>query len=111
MPMFGRRRPLLRAAMVGGAGYMAGKRRAESQEHEAAQDQQIAQLQGQGAPPPAPAPAPAPAPGYGPPAGATAPRSATDRVEALTQLKALLDQGVLTQAEFDAQKQQILAGG
>ena len=28
----------------------------------------------------------------------------------LTQLKSLLDQGVLTQAEFDAQKQKILQG-
>jgi len=32
-------------------------------------------------------------------------------VDSLTKLKGLLDSGVLTQAEFDAQKQKILAGG
>ena len=31
-----------------------------------------------------------------------------DKVEQLTKLKGLLDAGVLTQEEFDAQKQEIL---
>ena len=31
-------------------------------------------------------------------------------VEQLTKLKSLLDQGILTQAEFDMQKQKVLAG-
>src|SRR4051794_40927365 len=104
MPLIGRRRPLMRAAMVGGAGYAAGKRRARTEEHEYEQDAQLAgmqQAQPAAAPPPA-APPPAPA--------APAPMSATDRIEALKNLKELLDSGVLTQAEFDAQKQQLLNG-
>jgi hypothetical protein len=90
----------MRAAMVGGAGYAVGKRRAAGQEHEAEQDAAIAQQ--------APAPA-APAP---PPAAAPAPAamSDADRIQALKNLKELLDSGVLTQAEFDAQKQKLLNG-
>jgi putative oligomerization/nucleic acid binding protein len=87
----------MRAAMVGGAGYVAGKRRARTEE-------QDAQLAGMQQAPPAAAPAPAPA------APAPAAMSATDRIEALKNLKDLLDSGVLTQAEFDAQKQQLLNG-
>ena len=45
-----------------------------------------------------PAPAPAPA------------APALDPIEALTQAKKLLDAGVLTQEEFDAQKARILGG-
>ena len=52
----------------------------------------------QAAAPAAPAPAPAPAPAAG------------SVVEQLTQLAALRDQGILTDAEFDAQKQRVLAG-
>lgn len=96
MPLF-RRRPLMRAAMVGGAGYMAGKHMERGREREAEQDAQIEDLQEQQQ---APAPA-APAPG----------ETTDDMVESLTKLKGLLDSGVLTQAEFDAQKQKILAGG
>jgi hypothetical protein len=93
----------MRAAMVGGAGYAAGKRRARTEQHEYEQDAQLAGVQQAppaAAPPPvAPAAAPAPA--------AT---SATERIEALKNLKELLDSGVLSQAEFDAQKQQLLNG-
>src|SRR5690348_9449128 len=99
MPL-GRRRPLLRAAMVGGAGYAAGKHRARAQEHEYEQDAQLAGMQ-QAPPQAAPAAAgPAPA----------APMSESDRIAALKNLKDLLDSGVLTQAEFDAQKQKLLNG-
>ena len=42
-----------------------------------------------------------------PPPEAAAP-SADDSMQRLTELKGLLDSGVLTQAEFDAQKQKIL---
>ena len=98
MPL-GRRRPLLRAAMVGGGAYAAGKHVQRGQQHEAEQDQAISQSAA--APAAAPAPVAAPAP---------APQSATDRVEALTQLKGLLDAGVLTQGEFETEKQKILAG-
>jgi hypothetical protein len=111
MPLGRRRRPLMRAAMVGGAAYATGKHVQRGQQHEAEQDQAIAQTQSQPAyaepaayapPPPPPAP-PAPAPA--PPA---APTSAADRVAALTQLKSLLDAGVLTEAEFQSEKQKIL---
>ena len=51
--------------------------------------------------PPPPPPAPPPA----------APQSTADTIAALTQLKSLLDAGVLTQEEFDSQKQQLLQEG
>ena len=64
--------------------------------------------------PPPPQYAPPP-PQYTPPPPAAAPApaaaaSAVDPITALTQLKALLDSGVLTQEEFDAQKQRVLQG-
>jgi hypothetical protein len=49
----------------------------------------------------------APPPAYAPPPAA--PSGADARIEQLTQLAALRDQGVLTPAEFDAQKARILA--
>ena len=106
MPLVGRRRPLMRAAMVGGAGYAAGKRRARTEQHEYDQDAAIAQQ----APPTAAAAAPAPAPAApaAAPAPAPAAMSEADRIQALKNLKDLLDTGVLTQAEFDAQKQKLL---
>lgn len=107
MPLL-RRRPLLRAAMVGGAAYATGKHVQRRQEHEYEQDQMIADMQQQ---PQQYAPAPPMAPPPPPPAPAAAPQSAADRVAALTQLKSLLDAGVLTQDEFDTQKQQILQEG
>jgi hypothetical protein len=102
MPLM-RRRPLLRAAMVGGTAYAAGKHQQRNQEHEYEQDQQLANMQSAPAPPPqvtqyAPPPPPAPT-------------SGADRVSALTNLKGLLDSGVLTQAEFESEKQKILQGG
>ena len=94
-----RRRPLARAAVVGGVAYHAGKRGAQNAAAEQAQDQQIADLQAQQqyAPPPAAAPA---APSAG----------GSDMVAQLENLKKLLDEGILTQAEFDMQKQKLLAG-
>jgi len=82
--------------MVGGAGYAAGKHRERAQQHEYEQDAALADVQQ------APAQAPAPA--------AAAPMSESDRIAALKNLKDLLDSGVLTQAEFDAQKQKLLNG-
>ena len=92
--MFGRRRrPLARAAVVGGVAYTAGKAGAKSAAGEADQsapaEEPVTQAQ--------PATDPAPA----------AP-SANDSMEELTKLKGLLETGVLTQAEFDVQKQKIL---
>jgi hypothetical protein len=45
--IFMRRRPLARAAVVGGAAYYAGKRGAENAQREADQNAQIADLQQQ----------------------------------------------------------------
>ena len=96
-----RRRPLLAAAVVGGTAYHMGKKGQQSRDAEADQNQQIADLQAQQqqAPPPAPAAAPA------------APAAGGGIAEQLTQLKGLLDAGVLTQAEFETAKQKVLQGG
>ncbi len=96
-----RRRPLARAAVVGGVAYHAGKKGQQSRDAEADQNAQIAELQAQqqyAPPPPAAAPAAA-APAVG----------STDMVTQLENLKSLLDQGILTQAEFDMQKQKLLS--
>jgi len=101
--MLMRRRPLLRGAMVGGAAYYAGRKIAQGDERESDQEerlrameyQQQAQMQAQQyAPPP-------------PPAAASA-QAGASMMEQLTDLKKLLDAGVLTQAEFDIQKTKIL---
>jgi membrane protease subunit (stomatin/prohibitin family) len=95
--MFGRRRrPLMRAAVVGGVAYHAGKRVQEGHEEDYDRDARIAELEAQQAAQAAPAPAAAPQ---------------TDMVEQLQKLAALKEQGILTQAEFDAQKAKLLAGG
>jgi hypothetical protein len=100
--MMRRRRPLMRAAMVGGAGYMAGKSVARGSARESEQEQRLAELEAQPqpvamTPPPPPPPAPAPAAGG-------------DLVSKLQQLKQLQDEGVLTADEFAAAKAQLLAG-
>ena len=98
--MFRRRRPLLRAAVVGGGAYVAGRsmgRRAEQQgQAEADQDQRISQLEQQQAPPQPDQPAPAAAPETSP------------MIDQLNQLAALNQQGVLTDAEFATAKAKLL---
>jgi hypothetical protein len=91
----------LGAAVVGGVAYHAGKKRNQASQQEADQNAQIADLQAQQdqqqyqqAPPQA--------------APEAAPAADEDPMAKLTQLKSLLDQGVLTQAEFDFQKTKIL---
>jgi membrane protease subunit (stomatin/prohibitin family) len=83
-----RRRPLMRAAAVGGVAYAAGKKGAEAAGDEAdpnaPAEQPEAEQQAAAAP------------------------SADESMNELTKLKGLLDSGVLTQDEFDAQKQKIL---
>ena len=74
----------MRAAMVGGAGYAVGKRRAQSQEHEAQQDAEIQQSQPGDA---------APASGGG--------MSEMDRIDALKKLGELHDSGVLNDDQFE----------
>ena len=92
------RRPLMRAAVVGGGAYMAGKhvanRQADQAGMEADQDARISDLEQQQAPAPAPAPAPA--------AAASSPM-----IDQLNQLAELHKQGVLTDEEFAAAKAKV----
>jgi Short C-terminal domain len=87
--MFRRRRPLLRAAVVGGGAYMAGKhvahRSAEQQQQEEDQNERLGDLEQQQAPAEAPAPS-------------------SPMIDQLNQLAALHQQGVLTDDEFTAAK-------
>jgi Short C-terminal domain len=103
-----RRRPLLRAAMVGGAGYMAGKHRARSQEAEQEQEERISALEQQQAPPQqavAPQAAAPQAPQAAAPAGGT---SIVDKLKELSDLKA---SGALNDVQFEQAKAQLLGGG
>ena len=94
--MMRRRRPLMRAAMVGGTAYYAGKRVQEGREDDAYRDAQIAELQQQQAAAAVPA-APAASGGL-----------SADTINQLKQLGELKEQGVLTEDEFEAQKQKLL---
>jgi Short C-terminal domain len=97
------------SATVGAVNNRAQKK-AMAQQQEVADAQQMQdmqaqmdQMQAQMGAPQAPAPA-APAP-----AAAPAAAGGSDDIAAqLTQLKGLVDQGVLTQEEFDAKKKQLL---
>ncbi|HEY6310911.1 MAG TPA: SHOCT domain-containing protein [Streptosporangiaceae bacterium] len=93
--MFVRRRPLMRAAVVGGGAYVAGRsmgRRADQQQQaEAEQDQRISDLEQQQAPPAPVEQAPA--------AAATSPM-----IDQLNQLATLHQQGILSDEEFTAAK-------
>ena len=91
--MFARRRPLARAAVVGGTAYVAGKAGAKAGASQAAEQQQQYE-----APPPAAAPAPASS------------GMSEDSMAKLQQLAELHNQGILTDAEFEVQKQKILQG-
>lgn len=99
----------MRAAVVGGAAYHVGKKTQQGRQAEADQDAQIAELQQQQAAQQYAQPAPPPVAAA--PAPAAAQPAAGGIAEELTKLKGLLDAGVLTQAEFDAAKQRIIAGG
>jgi hypothetical protein len=100
---FVRRRPLMRAAVVGGVAYHAGKRTQEGrdadydrdarmdelEQQQAMQQQQM--MQQQAAPPP-------------PPAGGIT----DDAIAQIQKLGALKDQGLITDDEFEAQKRKLL---
>ena len=122
--MFARRRPLLRAAVVGGGAYVAGKHMAnkanDQAAYEAQQDDRISQLeqqqQYQQGPPPdqygqqqyqqqqyAPPPQQAPPP--------AAPAGGSSVADQLQQIAGLHQQGVLSDDEFAAAKAKILGGG
>jgi len=80
-------RLLRRAAVLGATAHIASSR-GQAKGAAAAQEQDA--TQSEAAPPAAPAP------------------SSEDTYESLMKLKELLDAGVLTQAEFDAEKKKIL---
>jgi hypothetical protein len=82
----------MRAAMVGGGAYMAGKHVQKGRQQEAEQDAGPEEAEYQQE---APAPAAAATP---------------DVYEQLSKLGELRKQGVLTEAEFEVQKQKLLQG-
>ena len=97
-----RRRPLMRAAMVGGGAYVAGKHVANNQAEAASQEQRIADLEAQQAAQQAPVAA---APVAAAPAAAPA---GDDLTSQLVDLKNLMDQGVLSPEEFQQAKAKLL---
>jgi hypothetical protein len=114
--MFVRRRPLLRAAVVGGGAYMAGKHMSNQANQRAAdedyQNQRLDQLEQQQQPQGqyqqqqyAP-----PQQQYAPPPQA-APAAGPSVADQLQQIATLHQQGVLSDDEFAAAKAKILGGG
>lgn len=96
--MFRRRRPLMRAAVVGGVAYHAGKKVQQGREQDADTEARLEDLEAQQAAPQAAAPA--------------ASGGMSDAaIEQLKQLGQLKDQGILTEAEFEEQKHKLLYGG
>jgi len=96
MPLF-RRRPLLRAAAVGGGAYAFGKHRQRREEEDQAQAYAAGQQSAMAQAPAAAAPA----------APARHVLTAEDTAR-LGELGTLHDQGILTDEEFAAQKAKIL---
>lgn len=94
--MMRRRRPLMRAAMVGGVAYHAGKRAQEGRDADYERDARLEQLEAQQAMQAQAAPA-----GGG---------MTDNTIEQLGKLGQLHEQGVLTDAEFEVQKQKLLQG-
>jgi hypothetical protein len=93
--MMRRRRPLMRAAMVGGVAYHAGKRVQEGRDDDYERDARMDQLEAQQA-----------QQAQAPPAGGMS----DNTIEQLGKLGQLHEQGVLTDAEFEVQKQKLLQG-
>jgi hypothetical protein len=122
--MLRRRRPLLRAAAVGGGAYIAGKHMAnkanDQAAYEAQQDQRISDLESQQqyqqAPPDyqqqqyqqAPPQYQQPPPQYQQAPPPAAPAAAPSVYDQLSQLATLHDQGALTDDEFTAAKAKLL---
>jgi hypothetical protein len=92
-----RRRPLLGAAMLGGAGYMAGKAGQRASYREQDEQERIAQLEAQPQAPPSA------------PARAAAPAAGADMVIKLKELAELKASGALTEQGCDAAKAKLLA--
>jgi hypothetical protein len=94
---FVRRRPLLRAAVVGGAAYHAGKRVQEGRDADYERDARMDQLEQQQAMQQQAAAAPAPAGGI-----------TDDTIEQIRKLGELKEEGLITDDEFEAQKRKLL---
>jgi hypothetical protein len=85
----------MRAAMVGGAAYYTGKKVQEGREEDAYRDARLDQLEAQQM-----QQQPAPAGGG----------MSDNTIDQLQKLGQLHEQGVLTDAEFEVQKQKLLQG-
>ena len=98
--MFRRRRPLMRAAVVGGGAYVAGRSMGRAAEQrtqaEDEQNQRISDLEQQAPPEPDQLIPPAPA------------TPAPSLLDQLNQLTTLHEQGALTDNEFTAAKAKLL---
>jgi hypothetical protein len=88
MPFGRRRRPLARAAVVGGAAYYAGKRVQGNRDEQAAYEDQVDELSAR--------------------ADEADEGVSNADIDQLRKLAELKDAGVLTTEEFDAQKRKIL---
>lgn len=86
----------MRAAVVGGVAYHAGKKSQQGRDAEAEQDARLDDMESQQQAAPA-APAPAGPGGI-----------SSDALDKLKELGDLKTQGILTDAEFEAQKQKLL---
>jgi hypothetical protein len=84
--VFRGRRPLLRGAAVGAAGYAVGKRVARRRGEEAYYEDEEAAQGDSGA-------------------------ISDEQIESLRQLAQLKEEGILTNEEFEAQKEKLLQGG
>ena len=108
--MFRRRRPLLRAAAVGGTAYVAGKhmanKQAEQQYTDEDQEARLSALEQQQASGYGQQP-----PGYGqPPPAEPEPAAGSSIADQLNQLVELHKQGALTDEEFATAKASVLGG-
>lgn len=97
---FVRRRPLLRAAVVGGAAYHAGKRVQEGRDADDERDARMDDMEQQQAMMAQQQAAASPAPAGG---GIT-----DDAIAQIQKLGELKTQGLLTDEEFEAQKRKLL---
>jgi BMFP domain-containing protein YqiC len=87
----------MRAAVVGGVAYHAGKRTQQGNEREEEQEYRLQELEQQQAAAPAAAAPPASASGI-----------SSDAIAKLEQLAQLKDSGVISEEEFDVQKRRLL---
>lgn len=98
MPRIRRRRPLVRGAVVGGAGYAIGKKKARDQQRMNDVEAEAKEAKEMTSQPRPAAPQ------------ATSATSEEDRIEKLKELASLRDSGVLTEEEFQQEKKRLLGG-